>query len=299
MLGSTSPVRLFRFLGMAMRRQAIVATAAGTIVAPACAQPQTAKIAVALSLTGPNASIGRPDLEGARLALEAQAIRMGRFQGGKFTSAPGQLVPVRHADPAEVKSGAVVEIAPGHFVRHQQVVDTGIFLNEISRLDVAPSTFTADFYLWMPFARGSEGAGVDPTEIKFPTLVRGSFDAHHPVAQGDLDDGTTYRLWQVTGDFKNDFDLRHYPADRQTLGAGFFNARAASDSIVYVQDERSLVNPRWSASSSIAYSVLGTALAASGSKATPARPFGDGSRRWPFTTSRNGIRCTRPKGART
>jgi hypothetical protein len=284
---------------MAMRRQAIVATAAGTIVAPACAQPQTAKIAVALSLTGPNASIGRPDLEGARLALEAQAIRMGRFQGGKFTSAPGQLVPVRHADPAEVKSGAVVEIAPGHFVRHQQVVDTGIFLNEISRLDVAPSTFTADFYLWMPFARGSEGAGVDPTEIKFPTLVRGSFDAHHPVAQGDLDDGTTYRLWQVTGDFKNDFDLRHYPADRQTLGAGFFNARAASDSIVYVQDERSLVNPRWSASSSIAYSVLGTALAASGSKATPARPFGDGSRRWPFTTSRNGIRCTRPKGART
>ena len=36
----------------------------------AFAQPTTAKIAVALSLTGPNASIGRPDLEGARLAVE-------------------------------------------------------------------------------------------------------------------------------------------------------------------------------------------------------------------------------------
>jgi branched-chain amino acid transport system substrate-binding protein len=36
----------------------------------AFAQPPTAKIAVALSLTGPNASIGRPDLEGVRLAVE-------------------------------------------------------------------------------------------------------------------------------------------------------------------------------------------------------------------------------------
>jgi ABC-type branched-subunit amino acid transport system substrate-binding protein len=39
----------------------------------AFAESQTAKIAVALSLTGPNASIGRPDLEGARLAHEIGA----------------------------------------------------------------------------------------------------------------------------------------------------------------------------------------------------------------------------------
>jgi branched-chain amino acid transport system substrate-binding protein len=186
-----------------------------------------------------------------------QAIRMGRFQGGKFVSAPGQLVPVRSADQSEIKSGAVVEIGPGRFARHQQVVYTGIFLNEISRVDVAQSTFTADFYLWMRFARGPDALGVDPTEIKFPTLVRGSFDAHKPSAQGDLDDGTTYRLRQVTGDFKNDLGLRHYPADRQTLAAGFFNARAASDGIVYVQDEKSSQNADWSAPGTGAYSVVG------------------------------------------
>jgi phosphate/sulfate permease len=56
--------------------QRLCAFAAGlavmlAFVCPAAsAQPQTAKIAVALSLTGPNASIGRPDLEGARLAIE-------------------------------------------------------------------------------------------------------------------------------------------------------------------------------------------------------------------------------------
>jgi branched-chain amino acid transport system substrate-binding protein len=207
-----------------------------------------------------------------------QAIRMGRFQGGKFVSAPGQLVPVRSADASEIKSGAVAEIGPGRFARRQQVVYTGIFLNEISRVDVAQSTFSADFYLWMRFARGPDATGVDPTEIKFPTLVRGSFDPHKPSAQGDLDDGTTYRLWQVTGDFKNDFGLRHYPADRQTLAANFFNARAASDGIVYVQDEKSSQNANWSAPGSGAYSVVGEALAASDSPATvaqPGQPFGD------------------------
>ncbi len=206
-----------------------------------------------------------------------QAIRMGRFEGGKFVSAPGQLVPVRHADPSEIKSGAVVEIGPGHFMRRQQVVYTGIYLNEISRMDVAQSTFTADFYLWMRFARGSDALGVDPTEIKFPTLVRGSFDAHHPAAQGDLDDGTTYRLWQVTGDFKNDYDLRHYPADRQALVARFFNARSASDSIVYVQDRRSSGATDWAAPSASAFTG-GAAFAATVSPAAivePAKPFGD------------------------
>jgi branched-chain amino acid transport system substrate-binding protein len=68
--------------------------------------------------------------------------------------------------------------------------------------------------------------------------VRGSSDGKLPAAQGDLDDGTPYRLWHLRGDFNNDFDLHHYPADRQTLTIRFFNANAASDRLVYVQDRR-------------------------------------------------------------
>jgi branched-chain amino acid transport system substrate-binding protein len=40
----------------------------------------------------------------------------------------------------------------------------------------------------------------------------------------------------VRGDFKNDFDLHHYPLDRQSLTVRLFNATAASDRLVYVQD---------------------------------------------------------------
>jgi branched-chain amino acid transport system substrate-binding protein len=193
-----------------------------------------------LSLDGP--AHGVPGLNGSLWFTgergRQQALRIGRFQDGVFVSAPVQLVPVSHPDAAEIASKAVVEIGPGRFVRHQQVVYTGIFLNEISRVDIDQSTFTADFYVWMRFARGSGAVGADPTDIKFPTLVRGSFDAQHAAAGGELDDGTTYRLW--------------------------VNARAASDRIVYVQDRLSSGAPTWTPPGSPARvgKGPGTALAA-------------------------------------
>lgn len=163
------------------------------------------------------------------------AIRMGRFgKGGLFESAPIQLVPVSVAAAGEIASGTLVEIGPGRYARRQQVVYTGIYLNEVPRIDVAQSVFTADFYVWMRFARGVGDA--DPAQFEFPDMVRGTFASAKPSSQHDLDDGTTYRLWRISGDLKNDFDLRHYPADRQHLDIRFFNARAASDQLVYVLD---------------------------------------------------------------
>jgi hypothetical protein len=44
----------------------------------------------------------------------------------------------------------------------------------------------------------------------------------------------------MRGDFKSDFDLHRYPADLQRLVIRLFNARAATDRIVYVQDRRSV-----------------------------------------------------------
>ena len=165
------------------------------------------------------------------------AIRMGRFgRGGLFESAPIQLVPVSSAPAEEIAAGQLVEIGPGRYARRQQVVYTGIYLNEITRIDVAQAMFTADFYVWMRFARGIGSADGDPAQFEFPDMVRGNFASSRPAGQRDLGDGTTYRLWRISGDFKNDFDLRRYPADRQELEIRFFNARAASDRMVYVRD---------------------------------------------------------------
>jgi branched-chain amino acid transport system substrate-binding protein len=168
-----------------------------------------------------------------------QAIRIGRFNRGRFESAPLQIVPVATPNSEEVASRAVFEVEPGRYARVQRVVYSGLYLNEIARVDVAQSKFTADLYLWVRYAGGDLPGAADPTDIDFPDLVRGSSDGKQLAAKGELDDGTTYRLWRIRGDFNNDYDLHRYPADRQTLAVRFFNTTAASDRIVYVQDRRS------------------------------------------------------------
>jgi len=105
-------------------------------------------------------------------------------------------------------------------------------------MDAARSTFAADFYVWLRFAKNSGLGADDPGEIKFPDLIAGgAFDRQHPLEQREMPDGTSYRLWRVQGEFRNQFDLRRYPFDRQSLRLRFFNARAAADHIVYALDQ--------------------------------------------------------------
>jgi branched-chain amino acid transport system substrate-binding protein len=167
-----------------------------------------------------------------------QAIRIGRFNQARFESAPLQIVPVSTPDADEVASGTVFALDSGRFARLQRIVYAGIFVNEISSLDLRRSSYSADFYLWLRYAQDTGQTGPDPTDLTFPSLLTGSFARSEPAEQHDLPDGTAYRLWRVKGEFRNDFDLRQYPFDHQLLSLSFFNARAAADRIVYVIDRR-------------------------------------------------------------
>jgi branched-chain amino acid transport system substrate-binding protein len=165
------------------------------------------------------------------------AVRVGRFVQGHFESAPVQIVPAPTPHENEIKSGAVFETHPGQYSRLQQVIYSGVYLNEIMWMDQARFTFAADFYIWLRFAKNSGVDAADPGEIKFPDLSSGRFDREHPLEEREMADGTIYRLWRVQGDFRNPFDLHRYPFDRQTLTIRFFNARAAADHIVYALDQ--------------------------------------------------------------
>ena len=168
-----------------------------------------------------------------------QGIRIGRFSRGRFESAPVQIVPVTEPGADEITSGSVFELEPGRYARLQRVVYTGMFINEISHVDLSKSSFAADFYLWVRFARDAGPNSSDPTDIIFPNLISGSFDRTNPAEEGEMPDGTEYRLWRMRGEFRNDFDLHRFPFDEQTLSLPFFHARAAADRIVYVLDRRS------------------------------------------------------------
>jgi ABC-type branched-subunit amino acid transport system substrate-binding protein len=170
--------------------------------------------------------------------IRRQPVRIGRFYGGVFESAPLQLVPVTDPDPAERASGAVFELGANKFYRLQRVVQTGTFMNLIPHLDVAKSTFGADFYLWLRYARDAGPGAADPVDIAFPDMLSGSFKPSAPAETTEMADGTEYRLWRIQGEFRNDFDLRRFPIDRQDLKIRYFNARESSDRIVYVLDRR-------------------------------------------------------------
>ncbi len=167
-----------------------------------------------------------------------EAIRVGRFSGGHYISAPVQIVPVPLPSASEMASGAVFELAPGHYGRLQRVVYSGVFLNDISHIDLQRSSFGADFYVWLRYARDAGADSIDPAEISFPNMLSGGFDPSRPAEQGEMPDGTVYRLWRVQGEFRNDYDLHAFPFDRQRLELPFYNARGASDRIIYVLDRR-------------------------------------------------------------
>lgn len=167
-----------------------------------------------------------------------QAMRIGRFVDGRLESAALQVVPVDNAAASEVASGAVFEMAPGRFGRLQRVIYAGVYLNAISHVDMPKSSFGADFYVWLRFAKEAGPDAVDPSDIYFPNMLTGAFDPARPAEQGEMPDGAVYRLWRVQGEFRNDYDLHNFPFDRQRLELPFFNARGASDRIVYVVDRR-------------------------------------------------------------
>jgi ABC-type branched-subunit amino acid transport system substrate-binding protein len=167
------------------------------------------------------------------------AIRIGRFSQGRFESAPLQIVPVSTPAADELASGAVFAMQAGRFARLQRVVYAGVFINAIPHIDLGKSSFGADFYIWLRFAKDAGPGSPDPTNVNFPNLLSGSFDHARPAEQREMSDGTTYRLWRVQGEFRNDFDLHRFPFDRQTLALPFYHATGAADRIVYVLDRRS------------------------------------------------------------
>jgi ABC-type branched-subunit amino acid transport system substrate-binding protein len=169
-----------------------------------------------------------------------QAVRIGLFHDGLFDSAPIQLVPVGNPAPEEIASGEVFEALPGRFVRRQRVVYTGIFVNEIPRVDLTKSTFIIDFYLWMRCMENAGPIGFDPSDVRFAGLSGGGFSRSSPSEQRLMPDGTTYRLWHVEGEVRNEFDLRRFPFDSQVLRLSFYNARADANHVVYVLDRSSL-----------------------------------------------------------
>lgn len=175
-----------------------------------------------------------------------QPIRIGRYQGRMFRSALVQLAPVS-AESVERAASGFVDLGGGQYARRQQVVYTGIHLIEIPRLNISQPSFTADFYLWMRYSNpeaslfradaeinSNWGKELAPENIDFPDAVQG---LDKTELQNRQQNGVTYRLWHMHGEFKNNLDFHHFPLDSQTLTLRFVHSNADSSTITYVKGQ--------------------------------------------------------------
>jgi ABC-type branched-subunit amino acid transport system substrate-binding protein len=215
-----------RFMGQGIQKRSDSKVADRDRVRAALAAIDSPKSAV-VGLTGrlyfnANRDISRP-------------IRLGFFRYGWFVTAPLQLVRIDQPDGIDL----VAEQEKGHVIAFedrrywiQRVVYTGIDIIRVSRIDAKQNSFNADFYLWMRFA-GDDDA---QTHVEFPALLdRGAFDPARPM-QAAQEDGLSYRLYRINGDFKARLDLHDYPFDTQQLRLHFQNTEQRRELITYVID---------------------------------------------------------------
>ncbi len=149
---------------------------------------------------------------------------MGVLSGGKFMSAPLQVVPL--PEGIEDRGRRVLAVGKGRFgITH--VVYTGINMVEVSELDIRNRTFVADFYLWFRWS-----GDLDPTGVEFTRAEIWNKDLRRSWDQG----GKHYRLFRVKGKFTTSFPLQSYPFDTQNLRISFKHPTLSSDRVMFVVD---------------------------------------------------------------
>jgi ABC-type branched-subunit amino acid transport system substrate-binding protein len=168
----------------------------------------------------------------------ATPVSVGFFQGLELLSAPIQLQPTNNLGrvnlPIALAEGTIFEINR-QYLQPVRVVYTGAAISELSDLDVQDGTAKLDFYLWFRYL-GDD----DATDVEFVNRLDDRVVLGEPIEQANVD-GLNYRLFRVRGTFVQDLDFRDYPFDTQTIGVRFQNKRLPRDRIIYVVDDRGLV----------------------------------------------------------
>ncbi|MBB5955901.1 ABC-type branched-subunit amino acid transport system substrate-binding protein [Saccharothrix tamanrassetensis] len=157
--------------------------------------------------------------------------------GTRLVSAPVQLTiyepPSDEALRKGLANGTVVAVADRYLTR-RQVVATGINLNEVRDLDSRDGTYFVDFFLWLKYT-GDHVA----SDVTFVNAVKPDLKLGTPL-RDVTEDGHTYRLYRVADRFKNSFDFRSFPFDRQHLDVLLQNRTRTADQVVYVTDKEIL-----------------------------------------------------------
>lgn len=121
----------------------------------------------------------------------------------------------------------------GQMLFPTQVVYGGVRIIEIRDLDLAHSTFSADFLVWFRFV-----GEFDAARIYFPDAIS-PIQLEQPIAELE-DKGMTVRAYRVTASFKSRFDYGRFPFDDQELPIRFRHQSLLRSDLLLVPDPSGL-----------------------------------------------------------
>lgn len=113
-------------------------------------------------------------------------------------------------------------------------VETGIWLVNLEKVDLAASSYKLDFYLWFKF---------DPSEISLEDIKEFEFINGAPTKyeiSANKEQG--YLEYRVKGDFIKTFDFTRYPFETQELSIELEHKNLNASSLIYKADPTSNID---------------------------------------------------------
>jgi hypothetical protein len=112
-------------------------------------------------------------------------------------------------------------------------VQTGVWIINVQKIDLAASTYRLDFYLWFTF---------NPQQIDASEVGQFEFVNGEPSIK-QIDANNSYVEYRVTGDFLKSFDFSLYPFESHALTIELEHTNLDSSGLVYDIDPTSYMEP--------------------------------------------------------
>jgi hypothetical protein len=110
------------------------------------------------------------------------------------------------------------------------VVEVGMYVVDIAKLDMKDSEFFADFYIWYKIDPAASGAW-SPEAIEF---TNGTLESASTPVFDVPTDGKIYWSQRIKGRFRSKFNLHRYPFDTQYLPITLEDRESAESKVVFV-----------------------------------------------------------------
>ncbi|MEM9542684.1 MAG: ABC transporter substrate-binding protein, partial [Cyanobacteria bacterium P01_E01_bin.42] len=168
-------------------------------------------------------------------------VFIGVFRQNDFVSAFTQLTPIENLNivprlEEKVQNNQIIQLGNGSYVEKTSIVDTGIDINEVTKIDERTSSYLIDFYLWFRYQGDFRPDNIEFTNFSVERLDSGAKLTLDEPIQQDIENGVKYVVYRVKADFYEEFDFHKYPFDRQTLSIRFRHNLLTRDRLIYVVD---------------------------------------------------------------